>query len=510
MKLSDLLQFDDIVIQCHDNPDADAIGSGFALYRYLKEAGKPVRFIYSGRNQITKSNLVLLVKELKIPIEYVTELPDEPDLLLLTDCQYGESNVTKFGAKHLAVIDHHQVSSKLPELAEVRSTVGSACTIVWKLLQKEGYPVNHHEDVATALYYGLYTDTNAFVELSHPVDKDLQEEVYHDKYLLARLRNSNLSLEELKIAGVAMLGYEYHEKHRYAIFKAEPCDPNILGLISDTCLSVDAIDSCLVYSVTQVGVKFSTRSCIREVRANELAAYIARDLGGGGGHLEKAGGFLQNELLMQNYPEYAGADERHRNYVLTDILRNRMNAYFESTDVIVAEKKKINTKQFKIYEKQPVEVGFVRGTDLLAAGTNVLVRTLEGDINLTIEDDTLLMIGIRGEVYPTTQDAFDRRYRIMDEPYQPQLEYEPTIVNKETGEKLQLMPTAHGCIAEGNVQIYAKPLERAVKVFTKWDRDNYMYGKPGDYLAVRTENLHDIYVIEKSIFEETYREVDPA
>ena len=34
MKLSDLLEFKQIVIQCHDNPDADAIASGFAIYTY--------------------------------------------------------------------------------------------------------------------------------------------------------------------------------------------------------------------------------------------------------------------------------------------------------------------------------------------------------------------------------------------------------------------------------------------------------------------------------------------
>ena len=43
MKLSDLLRFDRIVIQCHDNPDADAIGSGFALYSYFADKGQDVR-----------------------------------------------------------------------------------------------------------------------------------------------------------------------------------------------------------------------------------------------------------------------------------------------------------------------------------------------------------------------------------------------------------------------------------------------------------------------------------
>nr|MCR5716859.1 recombinase RecJ [Lachnospiraceae bacterium] len=442
---------------------------------------------------------------LQIPIEYVETLDHAPQLLLLTDCQYGESNVTKLPMQTLAVIDHHQVSGTLPKLSEVRSNLGSACTVVWSMLMEAQYPVNRHEDLATALYYGLYTDTNAFVELSHPMDKDLQETVYHDKYLLTRLRNSNLSLEELQIAGVAMLKYEYYEKHRYAIFKADPCDPNILGLISDTCLSVDAIDACLVYSLTPQGVKFSTRSCIREVRANELAAYLAENLGGGGGHLDKAGGFLQNDLLKAAYQNYADADARHREYVLTTILRDRMSAYFESTDIIIAEKATIDPGDFAKYEKQPVEVGFVRATDLVEVGTNILVRTLEGDINLVAEDESYLMIGIRGEVYPTTKSAMEKRYKKLEMPYHPALEYEPIVVNKENGARISLLPKAQGCVTVGNVEIYARKLTRAVKVFTRWDRDNYMYGKPGDYLAARVDDLHDIYVIENTIFQETYR-----
>lgn len=44
MRLSDLTRYHSITIQCHDNPDADAIASGYALYTYFKQIGKEVRF----------------------------------------------------------------------------------------------------------------------------------------------------------------------------------------------------------------------------------------------------------------------------------------------------------------------------------------------------------------------------------------------------------------------------------------------------------------------------------
>ena len=60
MKLSELLAYDNIVIQCHDNPDADTIACGFGVYLYLKSKGKEPRLIYGGQNVIRKTNLVML------------------------------------------------------------------------------------------------------------------------------------------------------------------------------------------------------------------------------------------------------------------------------------------------------------------------------------------------------------------------------------------------------------------------------------------------------------------
>ena len=116
MRLSDLLNFQDIVIQCHNNPDADAIASGFGVYTYLKAHNKNVRLIYSGPNQIQKANLCLMVETLNIPIEHVETL-NSPELLITVDCQHGEGNVNSFEAKTIAIIDHHQPAVDFPPFA---------------------------------------------------------------------------------------------------------------------------------------------------------------------------------------------------------------------------------------------------------------------------------------------------------------------------------------------------------------------------------------------------------
>ena len=74
MKLADLEKYNPITIQCHDNPDADAVGAGFGLYTYFKSKGKDVKLIYSGRNSIHKANLKLMVEKLEIPIIYLEDV----------------------------------------------------------------------------------------------------------------------------------------------------------------------------------------------------------------------------------------------------------------------------------------------------------------------------------------------------------------------------------------------------------------------------------------------------
>ena len=46
-----------------------------------------------------------------------------------------------------------------------------------------------------------------------------------------------------------------------------------------------------------------------------------------------------------------------------------------------------------------------------------------------------------------------------------------------------------------------------MKVFTSWDPDKYYLGNVGDYLAVREDDMHDIYVIKGDIFDRTYDRV---
>ena len=501
MLLSELLSYDDIVIQCHDNPDADALASGFAMHWYLEKMGKKPRFIYRGFNKVSKNNLMIMIDKLGIPVSYEPDFDEEPELLITVDCQYGQKNVTKTRAKNISIIDHHQTTVELPVLSEVRSNLGSCSTVIWDMISFEGLEINDDINLATALYYGLYTDTNRFSEVSHPLDRDMQDSLIVNKSLIKEMSNSNISLDELKITGRAILEYEYFDNHRYLIIKSEPCDPTILGVISDFSMETTDVDLCLAYYVSPQEVKFSIRTCTSEIHANEVAAELAEGLGGGGGHLTKAGGALRPEKLECT-------DISEMNEKVRDIFISRLDEYFEKYEIIYAKETTLDTSDMKFYEKKPQHLGYVKLTDMFPINSIIEIRTLEGDINVRLDADKYLMIGIEGEIYPITKEKLESSYKESDEPYEREFEYTPCITEIYSGEKKSVLEYAKSVISTGTSHIYAKPLDKYIKLFTAWDEEKYYSGKPGDYIAVREDDPHDIYIISGRLFDQLYSVID--
>ncbi len=506
MRLSDLEIYDKITIQCHDNPDADALASGYGLFCFFQSRGKDVHLVYSGKNKIQKSNLCLMVDELELPVEYIPVADGETvqieGLLVTVDCQYGSGNVTGLTAEAVAVVDHHQTDGKLPDLAVINSGLGSCATLVWKLLKEEGFDVDANENLCTALYYGLYTDTNQFTEISSPLDMDMREDVDADLSLISLFRNSNLTLKELEIAGIALIRHSYNDDYEFAVIKAQRCDPNILGIISDFLLQVDAIKSCVVFNEANGGYKFSVRSCIKEVNASELAQFLAEGIGSGGGHYEKAGGFISLIKYEEKFPTLH----------TEGYFNNRMTQYFDSYDIIHAEDEELDTKGMKQFVKRKSPLGYVKLDELLPVGSPVTIRTQAGDVNLCVENDLYLIIEKTGNVISVYRDTFEADYELLDGEYNVydylgKPDYIPVVKNRNHRKDILLTDYARACIPGTEEVVYAKILEKGMKVFTLREKHKYQSGKIGDYLLVRCDNAHDIYVVEKSEFEKNYDEL---
>ena len=504
--LNQLLRYDKVVIQCHDNPDPDALASAFAIFRYLEENKVAAEMVYSGFAPISKANLVLMQEAFQLPLRFIEKnaeltLPDEPDntLLLTVDGQYGAGNVKKLPAYETAIIDHHVREVEEPPLSDIRSFLGSCATLVYTLLKEVNFDFDANIDVATALYYGLYTDTASLSEIIHPLDKDMRDSLRYDTGLIKKLRNSNLTASDLAIASRTLANFQVSDNNRSAVFEADPCDPNILGFIGDLALQVENIDTCIVFCKIGNGVKLSVRSCVREVMANELVMRLCEGVGSGGGHTEKAGGFINADAVAAL--GYASPME---------FLCARFASYFEGYDLIYSNEHTADTSALEKYSKLLLPIGFVKTVDVVPTGTELVIRTLEGDSQVIAHPDIYIMVGVKQEVYPIKREKFEASYNEREEGYTRDKRffaedfYAPTVRDKALGQIHDLIPYIRSCIPSGEVSIFAYRLEKRTKVFTSWNLDGYMFGDVGDFLAIRDDDSHDMYVIEKEIFHHTY------
>lgn len=496
MRLSDLNRFQQIVIQTHDNPDADAVGSGYALYRYFKSKGKSVRLVYGGRNEVTKSNMKLMISQLEIPLEYIDALP-APELLITVDCQYGEANVTRFEAENAAVIDHHDTGMLSGEFSEIRADMVSCATLVYSLLLEEKFDVNSDVKIATALYYGLYMDSKQLSEISHPLDLDMIDRLQYDKALISRLKYANYDINEMLTAGRAICSSEVIAEHSLMLVKAEPCDPNILGVISDFVIQVDSVSVCVVYNEIGEGYKLSVRSSTPEVAANDFADFITKGCGNGGGHRAKAGGFISRSKISLQYGDKD----------MGEYLTEKINSYYSAYDVIRYTDPISDGEKLHRYRKRPVVCGYVRSCELFGENAKIKLRTLEGDVSITTRRDIYIMIGINGEIYPIEENIFNEKYSPELGSYEGRFDYLPTVIDLADGSTCELLPHASRCRAKTCAEVCARPLEKYTKVFTAWDYDGYMAGKAGDILCYTEGRSRDVYVVRGDMFDDLYEEI---
>ncbi len=484
-----------VAIQTHDNPDPDALASGFCLWSFLRSRGCEADFFYAGPRRVTKPNLIQMIVSLNIPIRHTPEPEPVDGLLVTVDCQHGAGNVTSAPAGRVATIDHHIVERTPPELADIRPYLGGCSTLVWKLSADEGFRPD--SALATALYYGLYCDSGGFAEMPHPLDRDLRDTLQPNRRIVKKLIRSNLSLDDLTLAAASLNGLKYNPAGRYALIAAPPCDPNLLGFIGDLAMQVDSIDLAVAHSPAGAsGEKFSVRTSARGHRAPELAAWLtAGGVGSGGGHGEKAGGFIN-----------AGAfRRRHGRNLDREYFAERLDAYLGAYRVVERDELATwNPGGMARCEKLPVELGYVPCRGLFPEGARLHIRTLEGDIAICAGDDICIMIGSAGEVYPIRRARFEAVYRDLGHAFHMETEYPPTVLDSGAGRRVSLLEHARACEGRGG-KVLARQLDGGLKIFTAWDDDSYLRGEPGDWLVRPEGDDADYYIVSAALFPKLYR-----
>jgi len=297
-KLEELKNNDEhLLILTHDNPDPDAISAAVALKAIAQSIGMSVTIAYGG--EITHHENRAFVNLLGLDLRRVTrgsyEIKKHQNIALV-DCQ-PNGNLTVLDEQDYrrirVIIDHHQIlqhlRDKLPKdvFIDIRPEVNASASILAEYLKS--LKIDPSSGFATALFYGIYTDTKKFSKLSR-VDLKAIEFIAGkvDYDLVDKIEHPDISKETASVLAKAIINRK--EYGNIVISNVEFINSrDALAEAADFLLRLEGVNTVLVFGIVDDTIELSART--RDVRVN-IGAVMKEafsGIGSGGGHTRMGG-----------------------------------------------------------------------------------------------------------------------------------------------------------------------------------------------------------------------------
>lgn len=283
-----------LLILTHDNPDPDAIASGWALRSIAQRTlGLRADLAYGGI--VGRAENRALVRLLKIPLQHFSQVRrrlDRYDAVALVDTQpRAGNNSLPPGRSPDVVFDHHplrRVTDAVP-FHDVRPKYGAAATMLTEYL--EAAHLEQDRRLCTALFYairsetqnlgreGTVADARAFVTLFPQVDNRI----------IARIEQAPYSREYLSLLNTAFRSTRIYGSLSITRLAEMPY-PDVAAQLADLLLRVEEVRWALVVGVHGDRVYCSVRTEDRRANAGRMLRRVVASDGRAGGHGMMAGG----------------------------------------------------------------------------------------------------------------------------------------------------------------------------------------------------------------------------
>jgi nanoRNase/pAp phosphatase (c-di-AMP/oligoRNAs hydrolase) len=285
--------YDQVFVVAHDNPDPDAVASGWALAWLVQERlGKRARLL--GGGDIVRAENRHMVKLLEPPIELVGELECPPDTaVVLVDCQSGNQNhvFCQGPVEPLAVVDHHpsRAGRPRPAFRDVRPKVAATASIAASYLREQ--KLEPGRKLATALLFAIRTETRGcethYSRLDRAVLTWLTERA--DPSLLAEIESAPLTREYYGDLILALQNTFLYDDVALCLLP-RASGPEIVGEVADLLIRSESTWRVFCGAVVHDDLILSVRTERDDDDAAELVRKTLDGIGQGGGHLHRAGG----------------------------------------------------------------------------------------------------------------------------------------------------------------------------------------------------------------------------
>ncbi|MCU0589580.1 MAG: DHH family phosphoesterase [Syntrophobacteraceae bacterium] len=279
------------------DPDPDAIGSALAVKRLLWHRVQSVTIGII--RPIRRLNNQTLARLLKLPLVQLKqcELPSF-DRYVVVDGQPHHNDFFRQFA-YTAVIDHHPASSPVEApYVDVRPHYGATSTILSEYLKAAA--IKPSQTLATALLYGIKTDTRSFER--HTIVEDI--EAFRSLYdaanhnVLRKVEISDLSIKELKFFHKAV-ERKHVVRDRIFVHLDEVTSADILVEIAEFFLKIHDISWSIVSGIYEENLIIVIRNDGYRKDAGKLVRRAFGTIGCAGGHSAMARAEVPMEKLVQ-------------------------------------------------------------------------------------------------------------------------------------------------------------------------------------------------------------------
>ncbi|MEI6123890.1 MAG: bifunctional oligoribonuclease/PAP phosphatase NrnA [Bacteroidota bacterium] len=164
-----LASSDPIVILTHHNPDGDAIGASLALWHYLRKIGHKVDIVVPSdfpefyKWMLGSETIKIATKEKEV----CESLIANAKLIFCLDFNMPNRVGSLIDALEqtlakIVLIDHHLSPSDFFTLAHSQADTSSTSELIFDFISCMGHEATIDNDIATAIYVGIITDTGSF------------------------------------------------------------------------------------------------------------------------------------------------------------------------------------------------------------------------------------------------------------------------------------------------------------------------------------------------------------
>ncbi|HHO48562.1 MAG TPA: exopolyphosphatase [Desulfobacteraceae bacterium] len=296
------------------NADPDAMASALALKRLFWR--KIRKTVICRVNAIKRSDNLAMVKLLRLHVPYV----NRADISKITkwaivDGQPGHH--PRFAKVQFdIIIDHHPVTPDLEApYIDIRDNYGATSSMLTEYLRAAG--IKPSARLATALFYGIKTDTDNFARASTANDIKAFKYLYPfvNLNIIKKIESSEINKGNLEDFRSAFEHLEFIGNTVY-IHMGRIDDPDALVIIADFFLKMAETSWCFVSGIYGQKLIIIIRNAGFRLHAGNLAAQLFGDLGGAGGHKSAA----RVEVPLTAITEKAKAEE----VSVSDYIRNKL------------------------------------------------------------------------------------------------------------------------------------------------------------------------------------------